>query len=383
MARVLQIAIVGYGIAGIAAAIRFRRLGHRITHFDRNDPPATTGAGMLLHPPAQRQLQQLGMLTEAMACGAQVARLSAQTARGKPLMDIGYADFVSGQFGLGIQRGTLHRLLKSADDGRDEICSGRQIVSIDPYEGYLIENPEVRHGPYDLMIIADGANSLLRNKIQTAIRYDKHGDSAAVVGLLDDPDRISGDHLVQYYDGARHLSVWPVGCESAEESPKCSIAMNVSIAEAATFRDQGTWRNLVAQLCPAISRLVNNRVRNSSLHIFTYRDVELDQYAVGRAVLIGDAAHSMSPQLGNGAQLAMEDAAILATAVEQHAELSRALQAYAHDRPLQLRRYQHASRWLTPLFQSNSQMLALLRDKLFANTMKIQSVKRLAHTLLC
>jgi len=55
----------------------------------------------------------------------------------------------------------------------------------------------------------------------------------------------------------------------------------------------------------------------------TYRDVELSRYACGRAVVIGDAARSMSPQLGTGAQLAMEDAALLGSAVSQHDDLSR------------------------------------------------------------
>jgi len=54
----------------------------------------------------------------------------------------------------------------------------------------------------------------------------------------------------------------------------------------------------------------------------TYRDVELSRYACGRAVVIGDAARSMSPQLGTGAQLAMEDAALLGSAVSQHDDLS-------------------------------------------------------------
>src|SRR5258708_18643678 len=378
----MDIAIVGYGIAGISAAVRFRRLGHRISHFDRSNPPVASGAGMLLHPAAQRQLQQLGILSDAMACGAVVRRLCAQTVRGRPIMDFGYTDTVGGQCGLGIQRGALHRLLSRADEGNNHVRARRAITSLDPYGGYLFEGPGGRHGPYDLLIIADGASSLLRDQLQLSVRRNRRSHSAALVGLLDDPDRLTGDRLVQYFDGARHLSVWPVGTAALGGPLKCTIAMNVTVAEAAAVRDCGIWRKLVQHLCPVIGSLLNDRIDNEGLHIFSYRDVELYQCAVGRAVLIGDAAHSMSPQLGNGAQLAMEDAAILAASVSQNDELSAALRAYALARPQHVSQYHRASRRLTPLFQSDSRMLAMLRDNLFASAMQTPSVKLLARTLL-
>jgi 2-polyprenyl-6-methoxyphenol hydroxylase-like FAD-dependent oxidoreductase len=382
MKRALDVAIVGYGIAGIAAAIRLRRLGHRITHFDRNNPPAAVGAGMLLHPPAIRQLDQLGVMTDAVACGAPVRRICAQTVHGRPLMDFRYGDVLADQFGLGIQRATLHQLLASADGGRNQVCCGRKIISLDPVHGYVMDEQRVRHGQFDLIVVADGANSLLRKWISSRVRYDRCPHSAALVGLLDDPDLIAGDCLQQYFDSGRHISVWPAGCESPDSPPRCSFAINVPRSEAVAFRDTSDWRNLVTRLCPRIGKLVNESVQNTALHIFTYRDVELSQCVVGRAVVIGDAAHSMSPQLGTGAQLAMEDAALLATAVSQHGELSDALHFYALTRPRQLRRYHRASRWLTPLLQSDSRLFTFLRDHLFANAMRIPFVMQHAYALL-
>jgi len=59
----------------------------------------------------------------------------AQTVQNRPLLDFNYGDAVAGQFGLGIQRTTLHRLLSSADAGRNRICGGRDIISLDPEHG--------------------------------------------------------------------------------------------------------------------------------------------------------------------------------------------------------------------------------------------------------
>jgi 2-polyprenyl-6-methoxyphenol hydroxylase-like FAD-dependent oxidoreductase len=123
-------------------------------------------------------------------------------------------------------------------------------------------------------------------------------------------------------------------------------------------------------------------MRNESLYIFTYRDVELSQWFLGRAVIIGDAAHSMSPQLGTGAQLAMADAASLADALKQRDVVSDALQAYTLIRSRQVRRYHRASRLLTPLFQSQGRIAALLRDHLLTKAMQLPFAKRFAHALL-
>ena len=378
----LQIAIVGYGIGGIAAAIHLRRLGHHISHFERNNPPAAHGAGMLLHPPALHQLRKLGVLEAAMTCGAPVRRICAQTVRGQPLMDFSYADLLAGQHGVGIQRGTLHRLISSADTGRNALLGGHTMTSLDPHQGFLFSDSHVRHGPYDLIVVADGTHSSLREQIPAFARRSQLASSAALVGLLDDPERLAGDRLVQYFDSNRHLSVWPVGSESPGSPRRCAVAMNVSLSEASAFRDQGVWRSHLTRLCPMIGKLLKEDVENSGLHIFSYRDVNLDSYAVGRAVLIGDAAHGMSPQLGMGAHLAMEDAELLANTLAEHSDLPAALRAYAQTRPKQLLRYQQASRWTTPLFQSDSRMLAAIRDRLLARTMHSPMVQRLAQELL-
>jgi 2-polyprenyl-6-methoxyphenol hydroxylase-like FAD-dependent oxidoreductase len=82
----------------------------------------------------------------------------------------------------------------------------------------------------------------------------------------------------------------------------------------------------------------------------------------GRTVFIGDAAHAMSPQLGQGVNMALLDAEALAQALATRSSVDESLQAYAHERRAHLAVYQRLSRWLTPLFQSERSTLAVLRD---------------------
>ena len=95
-----------------------------------------------------------------------------------------------------------------------------------------------------------------------------------------------------------------------------------------------------------------------------YQDVVLHAFATRGVVVLGDAAHATSPQLGQGSNLALVDAHVLARCVAEARDVPDALAAYDRARRDHLAYYQFATRWLTPLFQSD---LALrpLRDALF------------------
>lgn len=383
MIRPLQIAIVGYGIGGIAAAVHLRRQGHDITHFERYDPPSAAGAGMLLHPPAKRELEGLGILEEALACGAPVRGIHAQTTRGHPLFDLGYADLAAENFALGIQRGALHRLLSCADAGRDAVMAGRNIAGADSLAGYLLEDSGARHGPFDLIAVADGAESGLRASMPFTMHRNQRAGTAALVGLIDDHDNVASDRLVQRFDRGTHVSVWPVGSNSPGDTRRCSFAMNVAIAHANTLRDGGGWKGCLASFFPELGRLLKDQGAAHHPYVFTYRDVEVGSCSNGSVVLIGDAAHSMSPQLGVGAQLAMADARIMANTLATHDSVAAALHQYSRSRPMQIRRYQQASRWLTPLLQSDNRLMAGLRDGVLAAAMRSPLARRVAQDLIC
>ncbi len=81
-------------------------------------------------------------------------------------------------------------------------------------------------------------------------------------------------------------------------------------------------------------------------------------------VFIGDSAHSTSPQLGQGANMALLDAAALAAALAEYGDLDQALAEYARSRRLHVRLFQALSCLLTPFYQSDSTTLAWIRDRL-------------------
>jgi salicylate hydroxylase len=95
-----------------------------------------------------------------------------------------------------------------------------------------------------------------------------------------------------------------------------------------------------------------------------------------RIVFIGDSAHSTSPQLGQGANMALLDVRALAEAFEASAELGRALALYARKRRLHVRLYQLMSALFTPFYQSDSLILPTLRDGLVAPMSRVPLIAR-------
>src|SRR5690606_27398044 len=94
----------------------------------------------------------------------------------------------------------------------------------------------------------------------------------------------------------------------------------------------------------------------------SYRDAVVTRWHRGHAVLVGDAAHAMSPQLGQGVNMAMMDAWALAMALRRHGAVPEALSAHQRERRRHVSIYQLWSRWLTPMFQSELDMVARLRN---------------------
>jgi 2-polyprenyl-6-methoxyphenol hydroxylase-like FAD-dependent oxidoreductase len=86
-----NVAIVGCGIAGAAAAVLLGARGHRVCCFERADATPLVGAGLLLQPGGQWVLQQLGLLDSALALGARVDDIHTHGHRDRPILDLRYA----------------------------------------------------------------------------------------------------------------------------------------------------------------------------------------------------------------------------------------------------------------------------------------------------
>lgn len=383
MTAPLAIAIVGYGIAGTAAAILLRRQGHLVEVFERSPRDASAGAGILLHPPALAIISAFGIRDAAVACGARVARIFGETVKGHRLMDFRYANGQRELYGLGMQRQALQDLLRGADSELESVRFGCAVERMDADRGYVWLEDGGQLGPFDLIVAADGAGSVLRRSIPEMVARDRLYRSAALVCLVDDPGGLAGDAVTQRFAGTTHVSVWPVGSRGASERRRANISVNVPLKCSSAWLESGKWRRVVCEIFPAFRPMLESLDAHECCPLtYSYRDVAMRRYATGRVVFIGDAAHSMSPQLGMGASLALKDATALAQALKSHKAATATPNEFDSLRRKAVEPYQRAGRWLTPAFQSDNILVAIMRDRFAGPVLGLPIVQARMRRLL-
>jgi FAD-dependent urate hydroxylase len=280
-------------------------------------------------------------------------------------MDMRYRDLDARLFGLGLQRGALFAVLDAAWTEGRTLHAGHRIVGVDARQGVLTDEAGGTHGPFDVVILADGAGSRLRGAVAPAA-LDRPYPWGAHWCLVAQRDWPFVDELRQRYVGARRMvGMLPVGTLPGDDTPRISFFWSVRADAFASVEDAARWRSEVADVWPeAAGMLRDTDVPNGLAHA-RYRDVVHTRWHCGRAVLLGDAAHAMSPQLGQGANMALLDALALRDALRLHANQADAFDAYQRARRAHVGIYHLWSRWLTPLFQSDHDRVAAVRDRVF------------------
>lgn len=360
MTEPLCIGICGFGVAGGALAILLARAGHRVTLLERAPKVGPVGAGFLLQPAGQKILAQLGLFEAVAQRSARIERLEAFTETGKQLTNLCYGHIARGLCAYGVQRGVLFSTLHEA-----AVAAGVTITLAAEIAEVAETDTEVRvrdvtgreFGPFDLVAGTDGARSSLRDWLNPSAngrrREYMHG-ALWGSGQCDAPL----DTLHQVARGARQLlGLLPIG----EGRVAFFWGLRRDALDALQKRGYARFRDDVADLCPRALPVVDELGGFERLSFAGYLHSLPRRVHSRRVVLAGDAAHAMSPHLGQGANLALLDAECLARHLSQD-PLSKALPRYAIERRAHSRYLAVLSQVLSPFFQSDSRLLGWGRD---------------------
>lgn len=366
-----RIAIIGAGIGGLAVAALLARDGHDLTLFERFAAPRPLGSGLVVQPVGLAVMDQLGLAEDLRRLSSPITRMLGYEARGRKVLDVSYPGDAPGR---GIHRAALFQLLWDRVQALGiPIITGAETVEAPPDgTGRRLLLADGRDfGPYDLIVDASGAGSRLSPLRARPLGY------GAIWGTVPWPRTVlPANELRQRYRGASRMAgVLPIGCLPDDPTPLAAVFWSMPLAELDHWPEASVadWRAEVTALWPEMAPFLTTISRNAQMVVARYGHGSLRRPHAPGLVHIGDAAHRASPQLGQGANMALLDALALAHALRGPPE--DALDDYAAMRRWHVRAYQGISAAFTPMYQSGSRCLPVLRDRLLAPCSTLPGVR--------
>jgi len=227
----LRVGIVGCGSAGAAAAQLLARAGHDVQIYERAAALLPVGTGFILQPTGLWVLDHLGLRAEAEAYGARLDGLTARRPDGRRVLDLRYARLATGLYGLGMHRATLLGVLLQGLEKRGVgVHLGAEVESARQERArHWLRVGGVEVGPFDLVVVANGARSAARDWVAPALRAKRY-PWGALWSIRPDFDRVFTGRLHQVVDGTRRmLGLLPTGTRSdaADPVPLVSVFWSV------------------------------------------------------------------------------------------------------------------------------------------------------------
>lgn len=371
--RANRIAVVGFGVAGGTVAALLARQGHEVTLFERAPVVGPIGAGILLQPVGQHVLQRIGLLRDVIARAEPIDALHAETSTGRTILHMPYNELHPDNRAYGVHRGDVFAVLQRVVGSSGvHLRLGVSIASSEVEQNRVIltDDRGERHGGFDFVIAADGSRSALRAESGLTRWQHEYQDSA--LWLIGRCEAVRG-RLHQVVRGSRRLlGLLPMG------EGRCSLFWGIRTDRLASIRRRGfpAWRDEVLKLSPLAEEVFANRSDFSHVLHTTYRHVDMSVCHDDRRLFLGDAAHAMSPHLGQGLNLALVDAFTFAQAMTIARTPHEAFRLFADQRRRHLRFYSWITLMMAPFFQSDGWLLGLGRDLALPLLPRIPPVRR-------
>jgi 2-polyprenyl-6-methoxyphenol hydroxylase-like FAD-dependent oxidoreductase len=365
-----KVMVAGAGIGGLTAAIALRRVGFDVTVFERAAELREVGAGLLLAANAQKSLRKLGLAEVVSRLGTPASAGEIRSWRGEVLASIPAAELEKkvGAPSAAVHRADLQALLVR-EVGEGTLRLGAEVESFEQDESgvrtFLAGGEEERA---DILVGADG----LRSKTRAALlgpekpRYAGYTAWRAVVE--------SGEELVPWGTGfeawgrgarfgCAHIGkgqVYWFATANAPEGGEDGQPGSAGAPKTTLLRLLGTWH-------PPIGKLIEATDEGAILRTDIYdREPLGERWGERRVTLLGDAAHPMTPNLGQGACQAVEDAVVLARSLHEGGATADALRRYERLRSDRAAMVVRRSRRVGRVGQLENPLLCRLRDRALA-----------------
>jgi len=371
--RGLSVAVAGCGPCGLATALLLARQGNEVTLFERFEEPQPIGSGLMIQPTGFAVLHRLGLADRVMREGARIDRLFGK-AGDRVVLNVHYRALGRPTlFGIGVHRASLfNALYQAARDEQIPVRTGLTIIGSKLHgQGRSLQFADGSESEaFDLIVDALGTRTSLAAPCGRDLRY---GALWATVDLANG-DSFGDPALQQRYRRSSVMAgVLPIGAGTNGHSRAAAFFWSLRNDRVDQWRNAGldAWKAEVSALWPEAVPLTDQICAPEQLTFARYSHRTLSTPVERALIHIGDAWHSASPQLGQGANMALLDAYALALAIARADCLDHALEAAAAMRRRHVQLYQWLTALFTPVYQSDSKMLPLVRDRLVGPLSKL------------
>jgi len=358
--------VVGAGIGGLTASLLLSRVAARVTLVERAQRPSEVGAALALQPNGMAVLDRLGLLPAVKVVSARIDRMDIRSVTGRRLLTAGMPDLGGGlDHAIAVRRSELHLVLLEAVAAVASVDTrfGCAAVSADP-SGAVRITSTAQHGPgsmslrADVIVGADGVNSAVRSTggFESRVSLGSSYVRAIVRGR-------ASPWFEEYWTPLGSFGQAPLGGDFVYFWAAAHVG---AAADAVARRDLGAFRQEWRRVLPAAADLLEQVSSFDELLVNTVRRVDCRRWFSGRLVLLGDAAHAMAPNLGQGANSALVDGVVLAEELARAPSVKDALAGYDKRRRPLARRVQLTAEMLQRLCGIEQVTALRVRDALLA-----------------
>lgn len=355
----MRINVIGGGIGGLTAAIALARNGHDVAVYEQAPAFEEVGAGLSLWPNAVKVLIALGLGDALRRHACPLPDVAIRSRRGTVLTGSS-ADRLArlcGAPGYVILRAALVDLL-AAELGAERVRLGVRCIGVASVRNRAVARVdgggEIEG---DLVVGADGIRSVVRAAVDPGVGPENSGYFALRGVAAFTPGAGEARWGETFGRGAR-FGLLPLGDGQVYWWLTLNGAaghLSGGAAKAAALRAIAGWHiplRAVVEATSAAAILIDDIAELPSLA----------RWSRGHAVLIGDAAHAMTPNLGQGACQAIEDAYVLARCLRQESDIGRAFARYEYSRRPRVARVRKLARRIGRIGQISSPLLCAIRD---------------------
>jgi len=313
----MEIVIIGAGMGGLTTGIALKKFGHKVTIYEQTQKILPVGAAISLWSNGVKCLNYLGL-------SAQIAKLGGQ------MNDLAYVDGLTGetmtQFSLQpliqevgqrpypVSRADLQNMLMD-EFGREDIHLGKRMVALEQQAGKVkLQFEDGDEVETELLIGADGTHSITRAYVlgeQVQRRYAGYVNWNGLVDISE--DLAPAEQWTTYVGEGKRASLMPVADQRFYFFLDVPLPVGLE-------NDRSQYQNQLKEYfkgwCPQVQSLIE-RLDPQKTNRVEIHDIEpFLKFYKGHVVLVGDAAHSTTPDIGQGGCQAMEDAIYLARALQ-------------------------------------------------------------------